>query len=94
MENNLDNLYEDTLSCILSTLTKKGNKMKYKIGDVVQCIDEMRETYGFKVGNLYTIMAIEDEHTMLDNLKWWDTYGYPNDFKLVEETTMKNNLLM
>lgn len=56
--------------------------MKYKIGDVVQCVDEEREEYGFKVGHFYTIMAIDDELVMLDNLKWWDTYDYPNDFKL------------
>ena len=57
-------------------------KMKYKIGDVVQCVDEEREEYGFKVGHFYTIMAIDDDLVMLDNLKWWDTYDYPNDFKL------------
>lgn len=56
--------------------------MKYKIGDVVQCVDEEREEYGFKVGHTYTIMAINGQSVMLDNLKWWDTYDYPNDFKL------------
>ena len=60
--------------------------MKYKIGDVVQCVDEEREEYGFKVGNIYTIMAIDDELVMLDNLKWWDTLYHPDDFKLVKET--------
>jgi hypothetical protein len=60
--------------------------MKYKIGDVVQCVDEEREEFGFKVGHTYTIMEIADESVRLDNLKWWDTYRYPNDFKLLEET--------
>lgn len=69
--------------------------MKYKIGDVVQCVDEEREEFGFKVGHTYTILEIEDEfkHVMLDNLKWWDTYCYPDDFKLVEETTMKTQFI-
>ena len=67
--------------------------MKYKIGDVVQCVDEEREEYGFKVGHTYTIMAINGESVMLDNLKWWATNGYPNDFKLVEETAMKKQFI-
>ena len=67
--------------------------MKYKIGDVVQCVDEEREEYGFKVGHIYTIMAIDGEQVGLDNLKWWDTYVYPNDFKLVKETAMKKQFI-
>lgn len=67
--------------------------MKYKIGDVVQCVDEEREEYGFKVGHTYTIMAINGESVMLDNLNWWATNGYPNDFKLVEETVMKKQFI-
>jgi len=67
--------------------------MKYKIGDVVQCVDEVREEYGFKVGHTYTIMAIDNGIVMLDNLKWWDTYGYPDDFKLLEETAMKKQFI-
>lgn len=69
--------------------------MKYKIGDVVQCIEKEREQCGFKVGHTYTIVAIDDDDDFvrLDNLKWWDTYGYPADFKLLEKTAMKKQFI-
>ena len=74
----VDNHYEDALSYTLSTLIKKGNKMKYKVGDIVECVDEERELFGCKVGHFYTIKKVESESgdVMLDNLQWWNTYNY------------------
>lgn len=67
--------------------------MKYNIGDVVVCVDEEREELGFKVGHAYTIMVRDGGSVMLDNLGWWNTDDYPDDFKLVEETTMKTQFI-
>ena len=57
--------------------------MKYKVGDVVQCVEKEREEYGFKVGNHYKIITIKGNHVQFTNEKWWNTYKYPDDFKPV-----------